>query len=194
MFDREKPKVSLVKTNRGGIKINLGVPYLSLSRSQIEGIAKEFHLTNAEITFNEDADIDTLINVFLGNRVYIPSLTVVNKIDLLPLSAIELIRQKGWLPVSAEKNIGLEDLKQKIWDKLEFIRVYLKPKDGPADLQKPLILKKGQTIDDAAKKIFGENLKEIKEAKIWGPSARFPGQTVSLNHLLEDQDILSLNF
>lgn len=187
-FDQKKPAVSVIKMLKGGIKINLGIPYLSLSRSQIEEIAKEFRLTNVEITFNEDVNLDQLIDAFIGNRSYIPSLTIISKVDNLNLKEIEEITSRDWLGVSAEKGIGMEELKEKIWQKLSLIRIYLK--DG--DRERPLILREGQTIKDACEKISLELLSEAKEAKIWGPSAKFPGQTVSLSHLLQDEDSLQI--
>jgi len=193
-FDQKKPAVSVVKMLKGGMKINLGIPYLSLSRTQIEEIAKEFRLTNVEITFNEDVNLDQLIDAFIGNRAYIPSLTIVSKADILSLKEIEEIRSRDWLSVSAEKNIGIEELKDKIWQKLSLMRIYLKndKEKKEADRIKPLIVKENSSIRDAVEKISLELLAEAKEAKIWGPSAKFPGQIVSLTHILKDEDILQV--
>jgi uncharacterized protein len=191
-IDKPKPHVFIKITERGGIKLNLSTAHLGLSREEIEGIAQEFRMTNAEITFESDITADDLIDAFIGNRVYIPSITVVNKIDQISLRDMGVLGEVGVMGISAEKKIGLEELKSKIWVKLKLIRIYLKIKNEEPDLNDPLIIISGQTIDQILGKIHSDLDMTIKEAKVWGNSVKFQGQTVSLGHQLQDQDILML--
>ena len=185
------PKISIKKTERGGIKLNLSTPFISLNRAEIEAIAKEFKVTNAEITMGSDITNDELIDAFMGNRVYIPAITVVNKIDILPIRNIGDLRDIRVVLISAEKKIGLEELKEEIWKKLELIRIYMKKNDAGPDYERPMIIKNGQTIRQLADKISLDFASKIREAKVWGKSAKFAGQTVSLNHILQDEDVLT---
>lgn len=191
-INKTKPNIFIKETERGGIQLNLYTSRLSLSRIEIEGIAQEFRMTNAEIIFEQDSTIDDLIDAFMTNRVYIPAITVVNKIDSLAIREIGVIRETGVIAVSAQNAIGLEELKSEIWKKLKLIRIYLKTKNEEPDLSDPLIIKEGQTVEEAAKKIHNNLALTIKEAKVWGKSVKFQAQTVGPGHILQDEDILML--
>jgi len=120
--------------------------------------------------------------------VDLPILTVVNKIDLIEKTD----QQADLIFISAEKEKGLEELKEKIWQELKLMRVFLKKKGQQPDLQSPLILKQGQKVKDVVAKIFPPD-REIKQVFLWGPSARFSAQQVSLSHQLQDGDILTFS-
>lgn len=118
----------------------------------------------------------------------LPMIVVVNKIDLL--TKIPEPKTKDQIYISAQEGTGLDELKEIIFQKLGLMRIYLKPKGGKPDFGEPLILKKGAKVSAVAEKTFPKE-KEFKQILLWGPSARFPGQQVSLNHQLMDEDILS---
>lgn len=188
----EKPANILVKKKqRGGIKVQISSPSI-LNVEMVKEIAKEFRLSNAEILIKEEVTVDKLVDALAANRVYLPALVVANKIDLLSLNKFEKLKKTSMILISAEKKIGLEELRERIWQKLELIRVFLQPEDGKPDFKKPLILKKNQTVREAVKEIHGELGESISKAKVWGKSVKYPGQTVGLSHKLQDRDILTL--
>jgi len=130
--------------------------------------------------------IKTILKELKQAGVNLPILVVVNKIDLIG----KTISRNDEILISVEKEIGLTDLKKQIWQKLKLMRIYLKPKGKEPDFNSPLIMKEGQKVEDVVQEIFPVE-KKINQIFLWGPSARFPGQQVSLNHQLEDEDILS---
>ncbi len=95
------------------------------------------------------------------------------------------------LPVSAVTGEGLHELKMKIWEMLGLIRIFPKDKNGIAS-EKPILLPVQSTIKELALKIHGEMLEHVTCAAIWGPSGKFPGQEVGLEHRLEDGDVVQL--
>jgi len=86
---------------------------------------------------------------------------------------------------------GLEELKEKLFNSFDKIRVYTKePKKIKS--QKPLLLKPNSTVLDVAKKVL-KNINSLKETKIWGPSSKFSGQKVGLKHQLKDLDVIEFH-
>lgn len=173
---------------------------------EVLSVAKGADLLLLLVDVKTRSRVNLLLKEIVQAGITLFPLVVVNKIDLLNLpqdtsdgktlrewaNALSRSGKSGKIEVifiSAEKGIGLEELKEKIWQQLGLMRVYLKPRWRVVE-KKPLILKKGQTVGVVAEKIFPEK-KEFKQILLWGKSARFPGQQVSLSHRLEDGDILT---
>jgi hypothetical protein len=68
--------------------------------------------------------------------------------------------------------------------------VYTKPRFEEADMKVPLMLRKGSTVGDACDNLHRELRENFKYAQIWGPSAKHPGQKLSLSHKLKDGDVI----
>jgi len=159
-------------------------------------ICKTFKLSNADILIRSPVNIDSFIDALEGNRVYIPAITVVTKIDLLSKAKRETLLERinPDLVVSAAKNQGIEELKELIFQKLKFIRLYLKEVNKKPDLDEPLVMVKGTTLREVCGKIHRDFEKKFKYAKIWGKSAKFPGQIFkTLEKKLEDGDIVEIH-
>ncbi|TEU01755.1 TGS domain-containing protein, partial [Candidatus Woesebacteria bacterium] len=61
------------------------------------------------------------------------------------------------------------------------VRLYLVKQNEKPNFESPIIMKKGQSLTDVAKKIGEDFAEEKKEAVIWGTGAKFPSQEVSLS-------------
>ncbi|MCD6494137.1 MAG: GTP-binding protein [Archaeoglobaceae archaeon] len=183
-LNQKPPEVVIKKKDRGGIKITSTVP-LSLDEKTIVAVLREYRIHNADVLIREDITIDRLIDAILGNRVYIPAIYVVNKVDLYD------VKVNNAIPISAEKKINLDKLIDEIYNKLEFIRVFLKPPGSKVE-EEPMILRKGARIEDICKKLHRDMLKNFRYAKVWGKSVKFNGQRVGLDHIVEDGDIVTI--
>ncbi len=85
------------------------------------------------------------------------------------------------------KENGIEELKKKIFDSFNVIRIFTK-EPGKPKANKPMILQPASNVKDVAEKILKGLSKRIIETKIWGPSSKFGGQVVGLTHKLKDLD------
>lgn len=191
-INQKKPEIVVKRKVRGGINITHTTP-ISISKETITEVLREYRIHNADVILREDITIDRLIDAIQGNRVYIPAIEVINKIDLVDESYIEELRKQfsGAVFISAEKNINLEELKEKIYERLEFVRIYLKP-PGRKPESEPMVLRKGATVKDVCKKLHRDMVQKFRYAKVWGNSVRFPGQRVGLDHRVEDGDVVTI--
>lgn len=186
-INTNRPLVSIKKTLKGGINIT-PLKKQNFDLTLVSDVAREFGYTNAEISIREELELDELIDSFAKNRVYIPALYLVTKVDELPdiAQGVREIRARGFIPVSAPKRVGLEDLKEAIWEELGLVRVYLRNPETGVDRGHSLIVKSGSKLSDVAEKL-GRNLGlSFESAKIWGSGAKFPGQQVSLRTPVQD--------
>ena len=195
-LDQRPPDVKIVKKDRGGISINTTVPLTNIDEETIVAILHEHRIHNADIVIRDDITTDQFIDVISANREYIPSLVVVNKIDLANEEHIQRIREvlnnRPHILVSGYKDINIEELKEQIFNTLGFMKIYLKPQGKKPDLDEPLIILRGSTVEDVCNKLHRDFAKNFRYAQVWGKSAKHPGQRVGLNHVLEDEDILTI--
>lgn len=190
------PDINLSKKDRGGIEIH---PTLELTKLDIElasDIVREYGYINADVVIREDVSEDQLIDFLSGNRVYIPALMVLNKIDMVERAQLARLRKKlkGWkvVPISADKEVGLDELKEEIYGALKFISVFMKPQGKDADMEEPMVVKEGSTVGMICDIIHRDFRRKFRYANVWGGSAKFPGQMVGLDHELADRDILTI--
>ena len=153
------------------------------------------------MTIRGDLDLDELVDGVMDNRVYLPSMVAVNKVDLIEPDYAEKVkeelRERDIDPeeavfISAEKEKGLDALKKRIWSELGLIRIYMDKPGRGIDEDEPLILERGATVEDAIQKL-GTNLEErFRFARVTGPSSKHDDQQVGTSHELADEDVLRI--
>ena len=195
-IDQRKPEVKIVRKTRGGLSMNSTVKLTKVSFDTLSAILKEFKMVNADVVLRDDVDIDQFIDAIEGNRKYVRSLVCVSKTDLL--NPKELQQLKEQMPkaifVSAENNVGLDELKERIFSSLNFVRVFLKEVNQKPDLEEPMILTRPCTLKTVCERIHRDFVKKFRFARIWGKSAKFPGQQFkTVEKHLEDGDIVEIH-
>jgi len=180
-LNKRPPKITIEKKLKGGIN-TISSYKQAFSDETIKQIAKEFRIPNADITIREKLSIDRLIDAFSTNRVYIPTIFVINKIDTKKgQESFDESIHRNILTISAEKDINLVKIREEIWKQLKFTRVYLVKRDEKPSNNSPIIMRVGDKLSDVAKNIGEEFYEGKTRAKIWGTGAKFSGQEVSLS-------------
>lgn len=172
------PKVKTEKKIAGGIIVHSNLSQ-KIEKPTVAAMAGEFGIKNAEITLQEVVTSERLIDSFSGNRVYTKAIRVMNKIDKEGQQK-NLLEKLQAVPISAETEVGLDSLKEIIWERLQLVRIYLVRKDSEPNFNDSMIVKVGDTLGDVAYSIGSEFASDKKLAKIWGSVAKYPGQEVSL--------------
>ena len=179
-LNQSPPSVIIEKASQGGLAIRSNIRQ-EISKETIKEVARELGIKNGEITLNEKLSVDRLIDAFSVNRVWIPTIYVVNKIDMEKNSFPVKENASEYIKISAESGTRLEELKEKIWKSLDFLTVYLVHPDEEPGENKPIVVKNGKTLSEIAEEIGTEFAEDKKKAKIWAAGAKFPGQEVSLS-------------
>ncbi len=194
-LDQEQPDVRIRKTIKNGVRVGRTVATPLLDNKTITDILKEFRINNAEITIRTPIDADQFIDCIEGNRKYMSSITVLNKIDLLDARTLAKVKReiKPDICISAKNDKNLSKVKELIFQRLKLIRIYLKEPGKEADMKIPLIMFRNCTIRDVSNKLHRDFEKKFKFARVWGPSAKFDGQRLMLGHRLKDEDVLEIH-
>jgi hypothetical protein len=120
---------------------------------------------------------------------------IFNKVDLMTenekrkIDATLCSKKYDFVLASSKTGEGLNEIKSKLFKSFDKIRVYTK-EPGKEKSNNPIVLEKNSLVRQIAEKILKGFSDKIKETKIWGPSSKFPGQKVGLNHKLMDLDIV----
>ena len=127
-----------------------------------------------------------------------PVLAAGNKCDLDPGGTLAALARDAlgpgmpFLPVSAERGTGLDELRRALFAELRRIRIYAKEPGKKPDLERPFVLMHGATVHDLALQVHKDIAARLKYARLWG-SAKFEGQQVDREHVLNDRDVVELH-
>jgi len=184
------------KKEKGGINISNTVPLTNLDMESIKAILSEYRINNCDVAIRQpDATVDDLIDIIEGNRVYIPAVYVLNKIDAISIEELDLLYKiPNSVPVSSKEWMNIDELIETMWEALDLVRVYTKPRGQAPDYSQPVVLRRGRSsIEDFCNSIHKEIAKQLKYAIVWGASAKHSrGQKVGLDHVLEDEDVVTI--
>ncbi|MBN2014682.1 MAG: GTP-binding protein [Candidatus Altiarchaeota archaeon] len=194
-LSQNPPKVGIKRIFKGGLKVVSSIPLKRINVETIREILNVNGIHSAEVTLHEDLDEERFIDAVMKNRVYLPCIIALNKMDTvdehLIMELTERIGKKA-IPISAESGKNLDILREEIFSKLGIMRLYMKPQGGEPDYKEPLIMRKNSSVGEVCDLLHKDMRKKFKYAIVNGRSARFKDQIVGLEHILDDEDILTI--
>ena len=189
------PNITIEKASTGGIAVAQQVKMTKITEKHLKDILHLYGITSARVVIREDITSEQISDFIAGNISYAKAITILNKIDLVDdifLNKLETEIKSPVIQVSANSNINIEHLKETIYNRLKFIRIYMRPKGGKTDFEEPLIAREGDTVEDICNKLHRRMRREFRYGMVWGKSVKFGGQRVGLGHILQDEDILTI--
>jgi small GTP-binding protein len=159
---------------------------------QMEAIIKQ--LNNMRITIGASGAKEDAESISWHKR----ALIIGNKLDLDNAQAgytalkNKYGKQLPLVAISAKQGTGLEELKLKLYQLLDVIRVYTKAPGKKPVFTDPVVLPRGSTLEDAAAEVHKDFRDRLKYARLWG-SGKHDGIMVKRDHIMQDGDIIELH-
>lgn len=187
------PNVYFKLKKAGGVSFNATCKLQNMDEKLCYTILHEYKIHNCELVFREDCTSDQLIDIILGNRVYLRCLYCYNKCDLVTLEECDrLARLPNSMVASCSLGLNFDALLDNIWKYLALVRVYTKKRGEMPDFSEAIILRGGSTVRDCCARIHRSLEDQFRAALVWGTSAKFSPQRVGLSHQLEDEDVIQI--
>jgi len=193
-LNKRPPNISFRRKEKGGINMTSTVALTYLDFDTVKGILTEYKIHNADINFKIDATADELIDVVEGNRVYTPCLYVLNKIDQISIEELDVIDKiPHYVPVSAHKEWNFDELLEKMWEYLDLIRIYTKPRGQIPDYEAPVVIPaRANSLEQFCNRIHKGIMRQFKHAMVWGTSVKYNPQKCGKDHFLSDEDVVQI--
>lgn len=159
----------------------------------------DYRIPTAMVKILGKVTLEDIEDSIFANALYKPTMIAANKADLPEAKQglkdlMDFVGQRlQVLPVSSKDGQGLEKIGEILFKMLGIVRVYTKEIQPREPSPEPIVIKGEATVRDIAKLIHSEFYKNFKYARIWGPSAKYPGEKVGSKHTLKDGDILEIH-
>ncbi len=115
-LNKKPPQITFRKKEKGGINCTFTEKQSNMTPELVKSILSEYKIHNCDVAFKCDASVDDLIDVLEGNRIYIPAIYVLNKIDQISIQELDIIYKiPHSVPVSSHHEWNFDDLLLLVW-------------------------------------------------------------------------------
>ena len=174
------------------VVVDLALDPVAQAREVFSGLEQwDFRLLRREEPPGDESPWLAKPTVLVGNKADLPG-----SLDRFQYLEEAFGNRYPVVMVSAEEQVGLEELGDEIFRALKVIRVYPKsPREKMEDFERadPLVLPLGSTVAEAAEQVHKDLGRSLKYAVLWGQSGKFDAQRVGRRHQLTDEDIVELH-
>jgi hypothetical protein len=187
-LNQRKPQIEITPSKFPGINI-AGKQFLEIKEETLVNFLKSMSLQNCNVIINEKADLKKFAEVLNNRIVYKKTLVVITKGKNKEIELKDLKGNKINSIHFSKENIP--EIKKAIFSLLDKILIYTRKPGEKEDLNEPLVLPKGTTVQEVAEILHRDFAQKLKYVKVWGSSA-FPGQKVSKEFKLKNGDLIEI--
>ena len=144
-------------------------------------------------------EIEFIRGALETGRLAPPKLLAGNKIDLAGAgdnyaALVELYGDRfPSVALSALTGRNLDGFARAVFDMLSIVRVYTKAPGKPAEFATPFVMKRGGTVQDAARLVHKDFAEHLKYARLFRRDGDRNGLMVERTHVVQDEDILEFH-
>jgi len=200
LVERPEGFVDIERRSFGsGVQVVGGGVLVDCTVDDIRRLLSSYRINSARVRIRGKVSLDDIEDSLFSSTIYKPTMIIANKIDVEGVekdlfSLEEVIKRNIPLfSVSCKSKQGLEKIGEHLFRMLKIIRVYSKEPSAKEPSKKPMIVEEGSRVIDVARKLHSELYRRFKYARIWGPSAKYPGERVGQEHMMMDGDILEVH-
>ncbi len=200
MLNKPKGRIDIDRRHAGvSLRIILVGKLIDCTMKEAEELLRSYRINDAIVKISGEVTLDEVEDAIFESTIYKPALIIANKLDVKDAEA-NLKRLQahvaGKLPiiaVSCEQKQGLEQVGEALFKTMDIIRIYTKEPGTKLASANPFTLKKGATLQDLAKNIHGDFLKDFAFARVWAKRLPFSPQKAGLTFVLDDGDIVEIH-
>lgn len=144
-------------------------------------------------------EVEFILDSFDAWRIPKPKLLLGNKADDpaagQDFAALQELCGAGMqcLAVSALTGVGQDRFARAAFEALDVVRFYSKPPGKKPDMDVPYVLRRGQTVQDAAARVHRDLAEHLRYARLFRAGGHHDGLMVERSHVVEDRDILEFH-
>ena len=181
------------------LRIILVGKLIDCTMKDVENLLRSYKINDAIVKISGEVTLDEVEDAIFESTIYKPALIIANKLDCpgaqanLKLLQSRVANKNPIIAISAEKKIGLDQVGEALFKTMDIIRIYTKEPGSKLPSTNPFTLKKGATIQELAKNIHGDFLKNFAFARVWAKRLPFSPQKAGLTFVLDDGDIVEMH-
>jgi small GTP-binding protein len=190
------------RTGKGGHSIVGAEEYFETGLNGVKNVLTTYKIINCLVQFYGKTTVEELASYIAMKLSVKQGIILATKGDL-PKSKENYSKLNKYLKEEMTESIEIipisskipvknpNDLMELFFKKLNLIRVYTR-NDAGTVAEKPIVLSQKSTVQIVTE-ILGKNyVKNFRFARIWGPSIKFEGQRVGIEHVLADGDQIQI--
>jgi ribosome-interacting GTPase 1 len=142
----------------------------------------------------DPAELEAVRSEVVGAGIDKPGFLAATRADEADGQAIDRLRlafpELSVIGVSIIDEGSLDEFRAAVWRLTGLIRIYLRNLGATED--EPVPIASGSTVSDVADGVHHELGASLAGARVWGASARFDGQRVGRDHVVQDGDVVEI--